>query len=109
MDRPYPSYSVEDLRRFQAELDRARAYQIGGLILVVLAAVLALVARATGNAVLGLSFSFWGPLAAALLVGKLLFLFFAWRCPACGARLGPTYSPRYCSGCRAELRPTHSP
>ena len=106
MDRMHPSYSIEDFRRFRAELSRRRAYQIGGLALVVLAAVLALVARISGSAVLGFPFSFWGPFAATLLIAKILFLLFGWRCPACGARLGPTYTPRHCSSCGVELRST---
>jgi len=104
MHRTVTSYSAEDATRFRTNLDRQRAFQLGGLVVVVCAAILALVARATGSELLGLPFLFWGLLAAALLIAKILFLLIGWRCPACRARLGPTYTPRFCSDCGLELR-----
>jgi hypothetical protein len=89
---------------FVARFERRRSAQIAGLAIVVLVALIAAAARLTGSAVPGLSFSFWGPLAALLLIAKIIFLLVGWRCPGCGGLLGPTYSPRYCASCGLAFR-----
>jgi len=95
--------SAEESERIAADLNRQRQAQLTGLIIVVVAALMALISRISGGAIFGLSFSFWGPFAAVLLVAKLAFLMIAWRCPRCRASLGSSYRPRYCPGCGVKL------
>jgi uncharacterized membrane protein len=99
------SPSIDKRQRFVEEVQLRRLAQVAGLIVVVVFALLALVARIAGGTLLGLPFAFWGSVAALVLIAKLIFLFFMWRCPACGSQLGPNYSPRFCSSCGFEFRP----
>ena len=86
------------------EVARRRAAQMAGLVVVVLFAVLALLARLSGDSLMGLPFTFWGPLAAILLLGKIAFNIAAWRCPSCGGALGASYGPRFCPNCGVRLK-----
>ena len=97
-------HSKEEVERVRVVVYQRRRYQITGLVLVVVFALLALVARLSGSTLPGLSFSFWGPLAALVLLGKIVFLLVNWRCPRCNAPMGSTYNPRYCSGCGISFR-----
>ncbi len=94
----------EEIELLRAVVRRRRRHQIVGLVLVVAFAFLALIARLSGTELLGLSFAFWGPLAALVLLGKIVFLLLSWRCPNCNAPLGPTYNPHFCSGCGVSFR-----
>ncbi len=86
------------------EVERRRSIQIAGLVIVVVATVLALLCRLVGGTLLGLPFAFWGPLAAILLILKLFALFLGWRCPQCDGMLGPSYSTRFCPNCGIRIR-----
>jgi len=91
--------SREESAQILAQLNRQRRIQIFGLVIVVLAALMALLSRVIPNTVPGLSFSFWGPLAFVLLLVKLILFCAAWRCPKCGTSLSSSYWPRFCPGC----------
>jgi hypothetical protein len=86
------------------EVARRRAAQIAGLVVVVLFTVLAFLARLSGDSLMGLPFTFWGPLAVILLLGKIAFNIAAWRCPSCGGSLGMSYGPRFCPSCGVRLK-----
>ncbi|MBN1825529.1 MAG: hypothetical protein JW958_04620 [Candidatus Eisenbacteria bacterium] len=103
MTGPKVEISREEAAEIIARLNRKRRIQIVGLAIAVLATFLALLSRVMPMAVPGLSFSFWGPLAAVLLLAKLVLFFAAWRCPKCGASLGSSYRPRFCPGCGIAL------
>ena len=94
-----------DIEVFQSSFQSRRRLQIVGLVIVVVVAALAVLARLSGSSLPGLSISFWGPLAALLLVAKIVFLLVHWRCPRCNAVLGPDYSPRFCSKCGLQFIP----
>ena len=78
--------TAEEAKLLTARLNRSRGVQLLGLGIVIVAAIPALVSRVAAIPILGLRFSFWGPLAAALLLAKLVLLF-------------ATYGPRYCPEC----------
>lgn len=103
MDKSRSDVSREEAAQIVARLNRQRRVQIIGLYIVVLAAIPALLSRAAPDGLLGIPFTFWGLLAMALLLAKLILLFAAWRCPRCGASLGSSYHPRYCPGCGVTL------
>ena len=86
------------------EVARRRAAQIGGLVLVILFAMLALLARLSGGSLMGLPFIFWGSLAVVLLLSKIAFNIIGWRCPSCGGSLGSGYWPRFCPCCGIRLK-----
>jgi len=97
------AYRSEDIEQLIAGLEQKRRHQIAGLVVVVVCALLALLARIAGGDLLGLSCAVWGALAAILLVMKLAWLFIDWRCPRCNGLLGPGYYPRYCARCGLEF------
>ena len=74
MNRTKANFSAEDAQRFCAELERRRLFQIVGLAIVVVVAITAVLIRLTGGTLFGLPFSFWGPIAAASLLAKIIFL-----------------------------------
>ncbi len=91
---------IDDSSDILESLNFRRRVQIVGLVVVVIAAAFALLSRAIPE----LSFGFWGPLAAVLLVAKLVLLAAGWRCPRCRASLGSNYWPRYCQGCGVDFQ-----
>jgi hypothetical protein len=97
------AYPDGDIQAYQSLFQARRRLQILGLVIVVVVALLAVIARLSDSALPGLPLSFWGPVAAIVLVAKIIFLLVNWRCPRCNAVLGPNYSPRFCSKCGLEF------
>ncbi len=93
----------EEIAQLSAGIERQRRLQIAGLVVVVVFALLACLARIIRGDLLGIPFPIWVSLAAILLVMKLVYLFAAWRCPRCGGFLGSGYHPRFCSRCGLEF------
>ncbi|MFC1559218.1 hypothetical protein ACFL39_01365 [Gemmatimonadota bacterium] len=103
MHRKQEDSTIEEIKQFNFVVDRQRRIQVAGLVIVVVFTILALITRITSGALFGLPFLFWGILAAALLLAKIIFLIATWRCPRCSGALGPGYRPRFCSKCGLEF------
>ena len=88
-----------DREEILAQVARRRSAQLVGLVIVIIFAVLALVARLANGSLFGIPFVFWGLVAMILLLGKIAFNLLAWRCPRCSGSLGATYWPRFCPNC----------